>query len=110
MKSNGAVAWALGSPSVVRVQAERAKAVSLPWIDTDEDEAGRLNYKLRVVVREIKKANVTRLFVAFLYLISLYFYFFTFYFLLFIFYFFFFFDFCTFFFFKKKYFFLLFFF
>ena len=38
------------------MDAEGAKAVSLRWVGTDKGDAGRPNYKSRLVVREIKKA------------------------------------------------------
>ena len=38
------------------MDAEGAKAVSLRWVDTDRGDAGRPNYRSRLVVREIKKA------------------------------------------------------
>ena len=39
------------------MDAERAEAGSLRWIETDKGDAGEPNYRPRLVVREIKKAK-----------------------------------------------------
>ena len=56
-KSSGVGVW----EPVIRkdMDAGGARAVSLRWIDTDKGDAGRPNYRSRLVVREIQRATKT---------------------------------------------------